>query len=492
MKTVAMTKAAARRQSHRGSVLGVELKLTPHLFDLFDRDHSGCLSREEVLEGVASMIADHRLSATRQYGVLVKSIMERSDADRSGSLDRKEFGKFLFHLAKALDIPLDQMAEGLVEACLNLDGDSIEHGFEKLDEYLNLIPALFDKYDRSGDGVISRHELSVAMRKIVSDENAYCGSPFASKSLEALSHSDLMFLFDENDTNGDGQLELSEFSTFVSSFSLACGLTLKDAVSFLTEEAGSAIDMDLALEGWKMMPLLFQQFDDNQDGTIDRHEVVEHMEILVQELGLDITVNDIWTIFDSVDENHSHVLDRREFGFFLSAFAKQCNVAVEEITHYLTKLKEKGGSGRPCSHTWTDIEELFEFWDTDNDDHIDRRELFARLSSFRKQSSLSSVEFIKLMNEVDGNQDGVLERSEFSAFLSKFALRAGIELKELTQGLLVECQKECVLLQNDQRGSDSFWDSRGSGSFWDSFTLSLAEEAVETVSRVESTSTMGS
>jgi len=113
-------------------------------------------------------------------------------------------------------------------------------------------------------------------------------------------------------------------------------------------------------------------------------------------------------------------------------------------------------------------------------------------SSFRKQSSLSSVEFIKLMNEVDGNQDGVLERSEFSAFLSKFALRAGIELKELTQGLLVECQKECVLLQNDQRGSDSFWDSRGSGSFWDSFTLSLAEEAVETVSRVESTSTMGS
>ena len=452
-------------------------KLTPYLFDLLDRDQSGSLSCDEILGGVANMINNRQLEVTREYQSLVKSIMSRSDVDNSGELDRKEFGKFLFHLARALNMPLDQMAERLVESSLYFDGGSDYHA--PLESGEDIVSALFAKYDESGDGVISRHELSVAMRKIVSqddDDDLHCGTSSSSKSLKSLTYPEVMEIFDQNDANGDGDLGPDEFARFVSSFSLAYGIPMAELVSILMKEADSAHDTDLALEGWKMMPQLFRIFDTDHDGSIHRKELVEHMGMLVQELGLNMTLADIWSIFDSVDSDDSHDLDRHEFGYFLSAFAKQGNVTVEEVTFYLSRLQKKGRmSISKSSRRWGDVEQLFERWDVDNDGYIDRSELFTRLSSFRKQCSLSGVEFMKIIHDVDENLDSKLDRREMSLFLSKFADRAGINLETLTQHLM-----KCSTTEN-------MWIGK---TIWGRFTSELAEEALATVTKVEATNSM--
>jgi len=467
-------------------------KLTPYLFDLLDADQSGCLSRDEVLSGVALMITDQRVNVTSQYLQLIGSIMTRSDVDNSGALDRKEFGYFLFHLAKSLNMSLDHLTESLMESnhCLDetTDTAAADRGSvwanassnasfkivkdEGDDMWEHEIPTLFAKYDESGDGVISRHELSVAMRKVVS-EAEYDHDP--SKSL---SYVEVMGLFDQNDANSDGDLQLSEFSTFVSSFSLACGIPLKDAVLFLMKEADSAHDMDLALEGWKMMPYLFSVFDTDNNGTINRRELVENMGVLVKEIGLNMTLTEVWSIFGEVDDDDSHDLDRHEFGFFLSEFAKRGNVTVEEVTFYLSKLHKKGRSSEMLNKSlrgWDDMEQLFKRWDLDGDGYIDRRELGIGMSFFRHKCALSSIEYLKIMEEVDENKDGVLDRREMSAFLSRFALRAGIELDELT-GHLMDCSPS----EQSQRGG------RISMSMvWGWAKAQLAEEAFETVNQVE-------
>lgn len=253
-------------------------KLTPYLFDLLDRDQSGTLSSDEILGGVANMINDCQLEVTHQYQSLVESIMARSDVDHSGSLDRKEFGKFLFHLAKALNMALDQMAENLVESSLYFDANSETHAPLDLGE--DIVSALFAKYDESGDGVISRHELSVAMRKIVSqddDDDLHCTSS-SSKSLKSLTFTSVMDLFDQSDANNNGDLGPDEFASFVSSFSLAYGMPIAELVSILMKEADSSNNMDLALEVRSvLMWRVWRDFNCTKQLSSQLHVLISHL-----------------------------------------------------------------------------------------------------------------------------------------------------------------------------------------------------------------------
>ena len=452
------------------------------LFDLLDADKSGSLSRVEVVNGVARMITSLDLNVTSQYLQLIGSTMSRSDVDKSGTLDRREFGFFLYHLAETLNMPLDQLAKNLMESNRNTSSTESYNAEEKrvLEKE---IPALFAKYDVSGNGLISHHEISVAMRKITSDDAIY-----GTHSIKSLSYSELMDLFDENDTDENGELELAEFTNFLSSFSLACGIPLKEVVSYLRRDAVSFQEIDLVLEGRKMVPYLFSIFDTDHDGSINKHELVDHMGDLVKELGLDMKLADIWDMFSSVNNDLSHDIDRHEFALFLSEFAKAGNVGVEEITFYLSKVHRKGRSNHIVHDSlggWGDIEKLFELWDTDDDGHIDRRELFTRLSSIRKEHNLTSVEFLKMMHDVDENDDDELDRHEFAAFLSKIAARTGIKLEEVIHHL-VECSPTHRGLKDSGESSNSTLGWNDSiASIWSWASVQLAEEALETVNQVE-------
>ena len=171
-------------------------------------------------------------------------------------------------------------------------------------------------------------------------------------------------------------------------------------------------------------------------------------------------------------------LDRHEFGFFLSAFAKQASLSIDEVTFYLSKQHEEGRSASTMNEAlrgWDNMERLFQQWDTDLDGTIDRRELGIGMSLFRNkhECALTPVEYLKIMDEVDDNGDGRLDPREFSAYLARFALAAGIKLEVLTSHLM-ECSPSEK--QGRRRSIDFIW------SWAESM---MHEESLETVKQVE-------
>jgi len=261
-------------------------KIMPFLFDMLDIDKDGTLDRNEVVVGVTRMIKDSNVMIRNESKYLqsIGNIMNKVDADRNGRLDRREFGKFLYELSVSLGMTLDVLAQHLIET----------HGLQNKTQTQydadtwSKVPDLFDKWDRNSNNEVSRHELAVAMRKVEQSQ---------------LSYTQIMSIFDENDHDGNQVLDFPEFCTFLASFSLASGTPLPEAVAFLESEADNRKDVDLALEGWKMMPYLFNLWDSDKNGVIERKELVQNIGLLITELDLEVTITDVFTIMGEVDEN---------------------------------------------------------------------------------------------------------------------------------------------------------------------------------------------
>ena len=258
----------------------------PFLFDMLDIDNDGCLDRNEVVVGVTRMIKDCNVSIRNESKYLqsIGLLMNKVDSDKDGKLDRREFGKFLYELSVSLGMTLDVLAQHLIET----------HGLQNKTQTQydadtwSKVPDLFDKWDRNSNNEVSRHELAVAMRKVEQNK---------------LSYTEIMSIFDENDHDGNSVLDFPEFCTFLASFSLASGTPLSEAVAFLEAEADNRKDIDLALEGWKMMPYLFNLWDTDNSQTIEREELVQNIGLLITELDLEVTVTDVVTMMGEVDDN---------------------------------------------------------------------------------------------------------------------------------------------------------------------------------------------
>ena len=119
----------------------------------------------------------------------------------------------------------------------------------------------------------------------------------------------------------------TEFVAFLARYSLASGIPLIECVEHLLEEATSFGEVDLALEGWKMMPLLFDEFDRDQSGSVSREELVSGIGGLIEQGGLNCDLSMVYEIMSEVDEDNDEVLDRCVYtwhimlAYFLRAFA---------------------------------------------------------------------------------------------------------------------------------------------------------------------------
>jgi calcium-dependent protein kinase len=132
------------------------------LFQQFDKNGDGVLSKEEILEGYKSILGD--VEAERE----AERIMQEVDLDKNGTIDYNEFVLASLNRQKLLNK-------------------------EKLE-------ATFQMFDKDGNGTISSDEIRSILGSSISDKSA----------LDAI--------IKEVDVNGDGEISLVEFKEMMLKF----------------------------------------------------------------------------------------------------------------------------------------------------------------------------------------------------------------------------------------------------------------------------------
>merc|ERR1719167_1014772 len=143
---------------------GTDLTLLKEAFALFDVDHNGEISIEEL----AQIMARHHIHPSREE---LADMINRVDKNKNGSIDLEEF----------LEMMLAQSSSGLNN--------------EKLD-----IEDIFKVFDQNGDGLISGEELKLTMRSLG----------------ETLTEDEVGLMLEEADIDGDGKIDLQEFTRLLS------------------------------------------------------------------------------------------------------------------------------------------------------------------------------------------------------------------------------------------------------------------------------------
>jgi Ca2+-binding EF-hand superfamily protein len=490
------------------------------IFDQWDSDGNGYVCMDELKQGISYFLDTSGTFVTmfEVRGILV----DMSVSDKG--MDRQVFGSFMRTLAQTIGVPLEVLATSLADQrdkATDLSSPAAAEALDRRinnDEAWNRIPELFRKMDTDKDGFISRHEMSVAVRKVRS------AIPMR------ITLADILAMMDSSDVDGNCRLDLMEFGAWLGRFSLACGVPLQELVEqFLAESSdhedtaqdATASKRSLRKEegmakGWQQMPLLFDVMDRDNSGTIDRAELASSMARLIQDNGLKFSVQECHDIFSDVDLNRDNVLDRREFGCFLSRFSAEADITLDEVTYYLQKQSEE--QAEPSQERtsmdvnaletgWSNMPKLFAMWDKDGDGLLNREEIAMGINQWRNthrdECKISLAECLMLMDEVDVDGNRALDKMEFGAFLARFSLATGVQLDKLVAFFLSQYREDAAETHarrvaavaggqlNRQASNGRQAKPRGQsffGSLMARASISLAEESVETVAETQTRS----
>jgi hypothetical protein len=88
---------------------------------------------------------------------------------------------------------------------------------------------------------------------------------------------------------------------------------------------------------------------------------------------------------------------------------------------------------RDLQDAWKMLQQLFALMDEDHSGGIDPYELLAALRKYAsaKHSTLETRTCMKILQEVDGNQDRLLDLREFAMFISRYSNAVGVPILEL-------------------------------------------------------------
>jgi len=248
-------------------------------------------------------------------------IMEGFDEDGNGQLDRREFDTFLSRFAEAASVPLSEVVDFLM----------VKYEFIAVDKGLQNLPTLFAAWDKDGGGTLDREEIQVGIDRLIDHYQL------------KMSQYEVSDIMDTVDINFDGQLDKMEFGCFLSRFATSSGMTLNDVTTYLIKSHEHISNE----KGWRDMPKLFEVWDGDKSGSLDRVEIAIGIQnFLTKSEGCEVTLIQCLQIMDEVDDDGNRELCQMEFSAFLSKFASASGIPLGTLTSFL--LEEVGNKKCWC------------------------------------------------------------------------------------------------------------------------------------------------
>jgi len=340
-------------------------------FKQIDRDGNGTIDKQELTAALKSSGGNF----TQQD---IDTLFAAGDIDGNGEIDYEEF--------IALMCP---SASDIVEK------------FRAKYKTLNDVRAAFKRFDRNGDGALSKDELSSAMKS--------SGDSYSDIEVDAI--------FSLGDVDGDGEITLEEFITLMSPSSSSIVQKLRKSFKNLNDVKAA-----------------FKKIDTNKDGLLSKQEVL-------QSSGNMFDKEEVDSIFALGDVNGDGEIDMGEFISLL--FPSAVEVAMEVSATF---------------KTMDDIKQGFKLMDKDGDGTITKQEMASSGHRFNS----AQVEAVFALGDV--NDDGVLDLDEFISVMCPSALTVISRLRGKFSNIS-EVKKAFLAIDVNRDGLLSKQEINSSGKF---------------------------
>ena len=106
-------------------------------------------------------------------------------------------------------------------------------------------------------------------------------------------------------------------------------------------------DDDRMKDAWTMIPTLFAIMDEDHNGTINPHVLVEFLKKFTSSKKIKFDIRICKNVMARVHQNYTQVLDVREFSSFLSLFAKELNVSLYDLVFHMMELSGEKQAQQP-------------------------------------------------------------------------------------------------------------------------------------------------
>ena len=362
-------KAAVQRSGQRLSDEDINA-----IFVVGDVDQNGEIDLDEfkamMLPSCSDVVSKFR--AVRKTVRDVQMAFKQFDSDGNGSIDKEELtsalrssgGNFTQQDIDALFAAGDCDGNGEIDyeefiALMCPSASDIVEKFRSKYKSLNDVKAAFKRFDRDGDGALTKDELAAAMKS--------SGDSYSDVEVNAI--------FSLGDVDGDGEITLEEFVTLMSPSS-------SNIVQRLRTQYKNMSDVKAA----------FKKIDKDNDGLLSKQE-------MMQSSGNMFDKEEVDAIFALGDINGDGELDMGEFISIM--FPSAVEVAMQVSATF---------------KTMDDIKQGFKLMDKDGDGQITKQEMAASGHRFNN----AQVDAVFALGDV--NDDGVLDLDEFIAVMCPSAL----------------------------------------------------------------------
>eukprot|EP00638_Chattonella_subsalsa_P000152 CAMPEP_0117736784 /NCGR_PEP_ID=MMETSP0947-20121206/2141_1 /TAXON_ID=44440 /ORGANISM="Chattonella subsalsa, Strain CCMP2191" /LENGTH=1011 /DNA_ID=CAMNT_0005552151 /DNA_START=179 /DNA_END=3214 /DNA_ORIENTATION=+ len=361
------------------------------VFNEFSHDRSGDIPFEACVRGMM------KVGLTRKEA---KALTTFLDKDGSGSITFREFEQFATKGMKKMCRRRRsyQILESKIQD--EIASLAVRNGDEDF-------TAVFNRFDRSGKGYLTKLEFFDAM-----DELGF-----------NLSVQELRTIADHLDEDGDGQIDYIEFENFASQGLSGCVSPKKhvgqrlERLSSLESKVREEIEsMSRTSTGVPDFYSIFCELDSNGNGEITKRQFME----MLDDLDVNLSTNDARDLANRLDTDDDGTISYEEFMHFAgkgkkSRTPKRRVRASPRVEMIERKVQDEVRRLAQTTDGVPDFYTVFNDIDRDGAGELNKRE-FRRALNIMGIKNLDDEDVDCLVDRLDIDGDGTISYKEFEAF----------------------------------------------------------------------------